>query len=61
MSSLSEDQQRLKAHLQTLGTFDLQRLRDCFEYEYKTEPDNRDRIEEILNFIAEVLKEKLKQ
>ena len=59
MASLSEDQQRLKAHLQTLGTVDLQRLRECFEYEYQVEPDNRDRINEILTFIADVLKEKL--
>ncbi len=47
------------AHLATLGTVDLQRLRECFEYELTVEPENRDRIEEILDFIGRTLKEKL--
>lgn len=56
---LSEDQQRLKLHLQTLGTRDLQRLRECFEYELTIRADDKDRIEEILEYIEKVLREKL--
>lgn len=57
--ALSDSQERLKAHLSTFNTYDLQRLRDCFEYEYQVEPENRERIQEILDFIGDALKVKL--
>lgn len=56
---LSEDQQRLKEHLKTLGTTDLQRLRQCFEYELTLKSSDNARVNEILDFIGVVLKEKL--
>ncbi len=54
-----EDMERLKLHLQSLEVFELQRLRECFEYEYSTEPENRERIREILDTIEETLRQKL--
>ena len=54
-----EDLQRLKMHLNTLEVSELRRLRECFEYEYSTEPENRVQIREILDSIEEILRVKL--
>lgn len=45
-------------HLKKQNVYDLERLRECFNYELKIEPENKDAIEEILESIEQILQER---
>ena len=45
----------LLKHLSTFGLYDLERLKTCFQYEYRAEPENRECIQDILNHIDAVM------
>ena len=51
----------LKNHLSTFNIYDLERLKECFEYEYSIEPENRDAISEILKSIKTAIEDKREQ
>lgn len=51
----------LKNHLSAFNIYDLERLKECFEYEYSIEPENRDAINEILDCIKTAIKDKKEQ
>ena len=50
--------QLLKRHIEQFNGYDLERLQDCFEYEYSIHPEKEDRIREILTIIKEELVKK---
>ena len=52
------DNDILKKHLSEMSLYDLYRLRECFSYSYRVEPDNRDRIQDILDHIDVVIEHK---
>ena len=52
------DNETLKKHLSGMATYDLNRLKQCFLYSKKYEPENRERIEDILEHIDHVLKDR---
>ena len=55
---MPEDHERLYEYIRDFNIYDLERLKVCFEYELKIEPENKDRIEEILGCINDALAEK---
>ena len=44
-------------HLKKLNIYDLERLKDCFEYEYEIHPEKKDDIDTILEHITKLLTE----
>ncbi len=57
----SERDELLIKHLEKLNVYDLERLKTCFEYEYRYNIDNRDSTENILIHIDELIKQKTNQ
>ena len=58
MVVLKEPKELLIQKLEEMNIYDLERLRDCFNYEYKAEPENREYIQDILNHIVLVMDRK---
>ena len=52
------DNEILKRHLSMMQLYDLYRLRECFSYSYRIEPENRERIQDILDHIDSVIEHK---
>lgn len=53
-----DNHEALLLKLRELNIYDLERLRDCFLYEKKIEPENAEAIDDILNNIMVVIDEK---
>ena len=45
-------------HLNRISTWDLERLKHCFESEYKYDIDNRDSLDNILLHLNKILEER---
>lgn len=52
------DNEILKRHLSMMPLYDLYRLRECFSYSYRIEPENQERIQDILDHIDSVIEHK---
>ncbi len=55
---MDEDYERLLNYIREFNIYDLERLKTCFEYELTIEPENKERIEQILNCINISIAEK---
>ena len=51
----SEQNELLKARLSEMNKYDLERLKQCFEYEYQWHPENKEDIDNILAHINMLL------
>ena len=51
----------LLAHLNQIGSYDLERLKTCFESEYDYDIENRDSLDNILFHIRKILSERESQ